>query len=312
MRFNERVRLDTSQVSDRRGGGIGLGRSVAAGGGGIGLIIALIIAVVFGVNPFEGGVPTDTGGYGTGYSTDYGYGSGGSAAPGSGGVAANDLAQECQTGADANRREDCRIVGIVNSIQAYWRDEFARRSSRYTQARTVLFSDAVQSGCGQATSAVGPFYCPLDQRVYIDLSFFRDLQSRFGAQGGPFAQAYVLAHEYGHHIQNEIGILDRLDRRDTGPQSDAVRSELMADCLAGVWANNAVATGYIAELTQADIAQGLDAAAAVGDDRIQSSVQGRVTPENWTHGSAQQRQRWFLQGYRSGDLNACDTFSGPI
>ena len=170
----------------------------------------------------------------------------------------------------------------------------------------------MQTGCGFASSQVGPFYCPPDRGVYIDLDFFEELQSRFGAGGGPFAQAYVIAHEYGHHVQNLLGTLDRVKQGETGPESAAVRSELQADCYAGVWAANAVSTGLLEKLTQADINQGLDAAAAIGDDRIQEATQGQVNPERWTHGSSEQRRRWFSRGYENGKPAACDTFSGSI
>ena len=293
--FRDDAKLDTSQVEDLRGRRVGKG-GLAVGGGGIGLVVTLLII-------FLGG--NVTGG-------DGGLGDLGNLADQTAGTpAANEeIAQECRTGADADQREDCRIVGYVNSIQSYWSDAFAAGGREYTPARTRFFTDAVETGCGSATSAMGPFYCPADRYVYIDLGFFDELRSRFGAQGGPFAQAYVIAHEYGHHVQNLLGVLD--GPQDQGADSRAVRVELQADCFAGVWASNAVETGFLTRLTQADIADALDAAAAVGDDRIQEAVQGRVTPESWTHGSSEQRQHWFTTGYESGDPGACDTFGGDV
>jgi uncharacterized protein len=203
-------------------------------------------------------------------------------------------------------------------VQTFWTQEFERRDGRYQTARTQLFSGATQSGCGAASSATGPFYCPADGTIYIDLSFYGELQSRFGARGGPFAQAYVLAHEYGHHVQNLLGTTERVARdRRTGPQSASVRLELQADCYAGLWASHATTTPgpsgdpLVQRLTEAAIADGLDAAAAIGDDRIQAQFQGRVDRESWTHGSSEQRQRWFTVGYQTGDLERCDTFSAP-
>jgi predicted metalloprotease len=228
------------------------------------------------------------------------------------GDAASEVSQECRTGADANERQDCRIVGVVNSVQEFWNGTFERSGEQYPYTDTVFFTDQVQTQCGAATSQVGPFYCPADQRVYIDLGFFDELQSRFGAGGAPFAQAYVIAHEYGHHVQNQLGVLESIRGDQQGPESQAVRSELQADCYAGVWAANAVETGLIAELTQADINDGLDAATAIGDDRIQEQTQGQVNPETWTHGSSEQRRRWFSRGYEEGRPAVCDTFSGSI
>jgi predicted metalloprotease len=177
--------------------------------------------------------------------------------------------------------------------------------------KPVFFSQAVNTACGTASSAVGPFYCPADRKVYIDLGFYDELRTRFGAKGGPFAEAYVIAHEYGHHVENLIGVLARSQSRETGPQSPAVRVELMADCLAGMWASGAVDTGFIEDLTEEDIRDGLDAAAAVGDDRIQHAAQGRVDPESFTHGSAEARKRWFTNGYRATSMDNCDTFNAP-
>jgi predicted metalloprotease len=223
-----------------------------------------------------------------------------------------EVSSECLTGEDANERQDCRIVGVINSVQKFWDGVFQRSNRQYPYVDTVFFTDQVNTGCGFASSQVGPFYCPRDQKVYIDLGFFDDLQSRFGAGGAPFAQAYVIAHEYGHHVQNQLGVLDRIGNDTQGPQSRAVRSELQADCFAGVWAANAVETGLIEELTQADINEALDAANAIGDDRIQEKTQGQSYPETWTHGSSEQRRRWFSRGYEEGRPAVCDTFTGSV
>jgi len=281
MTFRGNAPLDPSQVEDQRGrsgGGGGLGGPVVVGGGGIGLVI-LIIALLLGVNPLS----------------DYS----GTNPP----IDGAPSVQDCQTGADANKRDDCRIVGFVDSIQKYWTDEFARRGDTYLPAKTVLFTEYTQGACGLAQTAMGPFYCPEDEKVYLDISFFDELTQRFGAKGGPFAQGYVVAHEYGHHVQNQLGLLSASQSGNAA----SVRVELQADCLAGVWARHAADTGYLEAPTDAEIAQALDAAAAVGDDRIQQETQGRVAPEQWTHGSSAQRQQWFKTGYQTGDLDRCDT-----
>ncbi len=285
MPFNEKSRLDTSQVQDRRR--LGTGGRIAVGGGGLGLL-ALLVALLLGINPGDLGATTNSSPY--------------SAQPAAGEI--SDLASECQTGADANTRQDCAIVGYVNSIQEYWSDVFASQGIEYVQAQTVLFSGATEAACGYAYGAMGPFYCPYDQNVYLDLAFFDELQTRFGAEGGPFAVAYVLAHEYGHHIQDLLGLLDT---SGGGNQSMSIFTELQADCLAGVWVSHAVETGYLSQLTEQEIAQALDAAAAVGDDTIQRQTQGYVSPETWTHGSSDQRYSALLDGMQSGDPNTCES-----
>ena len=289
MTFNPGSQLDPGQVTDRRGMGRG---GVAIGGGGAIGIILLLAYTLLGGNPSDLGPILEPG-----------------AVTGPGSSA---IATDCKTGQDANERDDCRILGYVNSIQKYWSEEFASSSETYQPVDTVLFSGATTSGCGTATSASGPFYCPPDALVYIDLDFFKELRSRFGASAGSLAQGYVVAHEYGHHVQDILGTLQAGGGGETGAESRSVRMELQADCFAGVWGNHAAATGFLEPFTDAQIADALDAAKAVGDDRIQQATQGQVDPDSWTHGSSEQRQKWFKTGYQTGDPSKCDTFNGEI
>jgi uncharacterized protein len=322
MRLDDNQDLDLTQIDDQRGsgssGGFGRGGGIGGGGmgglpipmgragGGLGLVVLLAI---FALKACSGG------GGGGGLSIDPGSASVG----GAGNVASapsdnSNLAESCKAGTDRLKRQDCRNVVWVNSVQKFWTGMYPRWTDQpYTPAVTNFFSGQTQTGCGGATSAVGPFYCPADSQVYVDLDFFAELQSKFGAKGGPFAEAYVIAHEYGHHIQNLTGRSDKVSRagNQSGPESGSVRLELQADCFAGVWAANATSgpNPLILELTEDDIREGLDAARAVGDDRIQEKMQGRVDPESWTHGSSEQRQRWFLTGFRGGEPANCDTFN---
>jgi uncharacterized protein len=303
MSFNDNADLDTSQVEGGGGGGGMFGGGMPGGGiavgGGAGGILLLILYFVFGGLSDSGGGSTSSGQLQQGQVQ-------------AGGSQAGDFSQ-CRTGADANRDAQCRVIGTVNSVQAYWATELPRHGTSYSPSNTVLYSGSTQSRCGTASNQVGPFYCPLDRKVYIDASFFNELTSRFGADDGALAQEYVVAHEYGHHVQDLLGVLDAAQSDPQGADSGAVRVELMADCLAGVWARHATETkdaqgdAFLAPLTQKDIASALSAASAVGDDRIQRAAQGRVTPESWTHGSSEQRQKWFTTGYQSGALDSCDT-----
>ncbi|MBB3082819.1 KPN_02809 family neutral zinc metallopeptidase [Geodermatophilus sabuli] len=300
MRYSEGADLDTSGVQDRRGGGgLGGGRGLAVGGGGLGLVgvVVLVLFQLLGGGGDGGGAALgQLGSLGQGQTADNGQ-----------------LEQQCRTGADANESVDCAVVADIESIQDYWTGVLG---DRYQPTDTVFFNGSVQTSCGGATSGSGPFYCPADQLVYIDLSFFDQLQSQFGAEGGLFVNAYVIAHEYGHHVQNLLGTNQQVTPGETGPASGTVRLELQADCYAGAWANHAETVPdesgrpLIAEITHDDIDAALDAAARIGDDFIQQNLGGgTVDQDAFTHGSSEQRQRWFTTGYETGDPAQCDTFA---
>jgi len=295
MTFNEGMQIDTSTTSSSGGGGRGGGGRGIAVGGGIGGLLIVVIALFLGVDPStvlpQGGTTE--------------YDSQGVEAPGF------DLSQ-CKTGKDANAIVQCRVVATGNSVDGVW----AQLLKGYTRPKVRLFSQSVNTGCGPATTDVGPFYCPVDQTAYFDTSFFQVLTDQFGSSGGPLAQEYVVAHEFGHHVQNLLGVLGRAQQGPGGAEGNGVRTELQADCYAGVWAHYAAITKqestgvpFLEPLTDKDIADALSAASSVGDDRIQKSSTGRVNPETWTHGSSAERQKWFTTGYQTGDPNKCDTFS---
>jgi predicted metalloprotease len=294
VEFNDDAELDTSQVSDQRG----MGGRIAAGGGGLG-IIGLVI--YFLISQLGGGDALPSGA---------GFGDVGSDQQ----VGSEAIADKCRTGADANREADCRAIAFINSVQAYWGGQFEAAGRTYQEVQTNFFSGGVRTGCGDASSATGPFYCPADAEVYIDLGFFQELRQRFGATGGPFVEGYVLAHEYGHHVQNLLGTSEQVGTA-TGPKSGSVRLELQADCYAGAWANHATSTPtasgkpLITGVTQQDVKAALDAAARIGDDYIQRELGGgRVDTTQFSHGTSAQRQRWYTVGYSSGDPTRCNTF----
>ncbi|MFA9447098.1 neutral zinc metallopeptidase [Egicoccus sp. AB-alg6-2] len=293
MSFNDDVRIDSGRASRGRRGGAG----VAIGGGG-GLLL-LLLALVFDI-------PLDA--------------LAGGGDPGAGSAGGQEIEggfEHCQTGADANEHVDCRIIATAESLDVVWEEQLpAAGGPAYEPPGLTIFEGQVATGCGTATSQVGPFYCPADRTTYFDTGFFDTLRERFGAGEGPLAEQFVVAHEFGHHIEHQLGLLDRAQRDPSGPESGAVRVELMADCLSGVWAHHATQAldpesgeAFLRPLTEDDIADALSAAAAVGDDRIQERVQGQVTPETFTHGTSEQRQSWFSRGYREGELAACDTFA---
>jgi len=283
MTFNDNAKIDSSRVS-RRGRNTG----IAVGGGGGLLVIGLfIVSQLLGVDltGLAGGTGTEE--------------------PGQ-------VVADC-TGAEANTNIDCLMAGASDSLDTYWAAELPKLGAEYRSTNIVLFTESVSTGCGSATSASGPFYCPPDETIYIDTAFYDELTTNYGATDGPLAEMYVVAHEWGHHIQNITGIMNGLDQQTTGPSSDSVRLELQADCFAGAWVgaaptildDNGVA--FLEPVTDEQIANALSAASAVGDDRIQESTQGQVTPETWTHGSSENRQKWFTIGYQGGP-NACNTF----
>lgn len=279
------MRLNTgrsSNVEDRRGRG---GMMV---GGGLGAVVLAIVAMFLGVDPgaIGGGAAPDPTAPGQGPSGQ---------APSADDATADTVSQ------------------VLRSTEITWQRNFQQLGRQYTEPGLVLFSGSDQSGCGFAQAAMGPFYCPRDQKVYIDLSFFRELHERFGAPG-QFAEAYVIAHEVGHHVQNELGIAQQVEQAQqaSGSRAEAntysVRLELQADCFAGVWAAQARQRGEL-EISQAEVEGAIAAATAIGDDRLQQESQGRVIPDSFTHGSSEQRVRWFTRGLQTGDMNQCDTFA---
>jgi predicted metalloprotease len=281
MRWEDERRSDN--IEDRRGMSFG-GPGIQLGG--LGLVVVLVVSFFTGISPstlldmIQGAAPPQQ------------------------------QVQRAPTGAPAaNDKQADFVAAILGSTEDTWSRIFAEHNARYQAPRLVLFTGATPSACGTGRAAMGPFYCPQDRKVYIDLSFFRELSQRFGAPGD-FARAYVVAHEVGHHVQNLIGTFDRVEHARVAGQRGAgslqVRLELQADCYAGVWAHNANQWRHLLE--PGDIEEGLRAAAAIGDDTLQKETQGRVAPESWTHGSSAQRVRWFTAGYESGRIESCNTF----
>ncbi|MFD1506779.1 neutral zinc metallopeptidase [Georgenia yuyongxinii] len=288
MTFNEGVRADTGRVGRSRG------RGIAVGGGGLG-IVALLIYLFTGQDVsgvLEGGEqPT----------------------------AEQGSFEHCRTGADANEFTDCRMLFTADALDQYWGAALPDQTGiAYQQPDFWVFEQSVSTGCGNATAAVGPFYCPPDASVYLDIGFFDQLETQLGAENAPLAQMYIVAHEWGHHIQNQQGTMATIDRQGTGPESDGVRLELQADCYAGLWVGQAAnvvdpdsGVTFIQPPTREQVTDAIDAAAAVGDDRIQAGAGQEVNPETWTHGAAEQRVQWFTTGYEQGTMAACDTFAAP-
>lgn len=302
MELNENARIDTSQVDDRRGsgGGGGLGGIPIPTGGGRGGLVGIIVAVL---------IALVGGGFGLNAATNGGDEQGDNTS----------LEQKCSAD-DALQQLDCRNTLYVNSIQAYWRTALPEAfGEQYRPSRTVFFSRGVNTACGPADSGVGPFYCPADDLVYIDLTFYQVLAQQLGASG-EFAQPYVLAHEYGHHVQDLLGTEAQLRRQQQRDPDNAnalsVKLELQADCYAGAWAKHATGTAdesgqkIVTSITEQDIAQAIDAAEKIGDDAISERANRPVNPEEFTHGSSAQRKEWFTRGYSTGDPKSCDTFGG--
>ena len=302
MKYNRRARLDTSQVRDTRKSVGGKGAAIGGGGVGIvGIVIYLIVSAVGGSDAGQvaGSILGQLGQQGQPATADN-----------------SDIEQSCKTGEDANDKLECAVVADIDSIQAFWTTELPQVfHQQYVAIDTVWFSGQVSTACGAADSGAGPFYCPGDKTVYIDLSFYNDIKTEFHATGGLFVDAYVLAHEYGHHVQDLLGTEAKVRTRQ-GPTSDSVRLELQADCYAGVWAKHATEPGpngdppLISSITQQDFKNALQVAGRIGDDWIQKNLgNGRVNQNTFTHGSSAQREKWLTTGYRTGDPKACDTFS---
>jgi predicted metalloprotease len=315
MRFNPKARLDTSRMRNSGGGGGGgmggggsripLPGGTRAGGGIGGLVVIILLVVLSQCSGIDltGAI---SGGSSSAYSTSRFTGDTG-------------LYAGCKTGQDANDHPTtCGVVAVENSLNDFWQQALAQQDPNVKfqpEAAINTFSGSTPSGCGQASSSMGPFYCPNDQTIYFDPTFFKQiLQGQLNGPSGGFVEPYVIAHEYGHHVQDLMGTMSKV-KTQQGPNSDSVRLELQADCYAGIWTKNATTTQdaqgntLIVDLTQQDINDAIAAAKSVGDDTIQKETSGRVNPEQWTHGSSAARVRWFTTGYQQGTLDACNTFN---
>jgi predicted metalloprotease len=319
MRFNPKARLDTSRMRDGGSGGGGGGGLGGGGGtriplpggtkagGGVGFLVIVVVILLLkacGGVDLTGAI---SGGSAAGYTTTRFTG---------------DTAAytDCKTGQDANDHPTtCGVVAVENSLNDYWKQALAQQAPSTTfapEAAIDTFGGGTSTACGQASSAMGPFYCPGDQTIYFDPTFFKDiLQGQLNGPSGAFVEPYVIAHEFGHHIQDLLGTMRKV-KTQLGPNSDSVRLELQADCYAGMWAKNATTTEdsqgnvLIQDLTDQDIQDGIAAAKSVGDDTIQKETSGKVNPEQWTHGSSAARVKWFTTGFQNGTLDACNTFNG--
>ncbi|WP_144711342.1 neutral zinc metallopeptidase [Curtobacterium pusillum] len=296
MTFNEDSKLEGGKVKRR-------GRTAAVAGGGVVGIGAIVVLLI---NVFTGG-DLDLGsllGAGDGTTQIQQQGETVDAAP------------ECRTGSDANASVDCRMEGAAESLDAYWTAQSGKLGISYRSPDFFLFDGTTSTSCGTASAATGPFYCPPDRAIFLDTAFYDDLQSKYGSSGGPLAQMYVVAHEWGHHVQQLQGAFASTDRSGTGAASGSVRVELQADCYAGSWVGDAANTKdadgetFFEPISRSEIEDALSAASAVGDDSIQERSSGHVDPDSFTHGTSAQRQNWFLRGYQQG-ATACDTFSVP-
>jgi predicted metalloprotease len=291
MTFQEGGNFDAGRVR-KRGPGKG-GVAVGGGVGGIAVVALILILQATGNNDLANVVNQVAGGQG-------------------GGQQAESTLPACSA-TEANSNRECRLEGSIESLDTYWS---AAVPSAFSQPGVITFSQATSTGCGNASSASGPFYCPPDQTIYLDVSFYDDMESQLGAEDGPLAEMYVVAHEYGHHIQQITGVMDQANRQGTGAESDSVRTELQADCYAGMWVGDATETidpdtgkPFLNPISQEQLQNALGAASAVGDDHIQQQSGGGVNPDAFTHGTSEQRQRWFTTGYEQGTLEACDTFA---
>jgi uncharacterized protein len=299
MEFDDQ-RVNVGGVTDRRGSG-GMGRGVAIGGGGLGLV-GVVVVLLFQLLG---------GGAGGGGGFDLNQLAPGTVTGGAPGESQQALAERCNTEGAIEQYDDCYLIKVYNETDEVWSEELATQGAEYRAPGLTFFSQAVNTGCGQASSQVGPFYCPPDENIFIDIDFLDQLQQRFGADGR-YAQAYIMAHEFGHHLQTILGVEPQVreaQQANPSQQNDlSVRLELQADCFAGVWGRLADDRGNVT-ITRAELTQALEAAAAVGDDRIQEATAGRVDPESFTHGSSQQRQEWYTTGFETGDIQQCDTFA---